>query len=223
MSELDANNLDRLTSVAKGVVGACPLIGPLASEAIGHLIPNQRLDRVVQFLRELEDEVCQVDSRLLNVESNLRKPEGLGLLEEGLVQAARAISQERQERLARLIGRALTEEKVKYAESKKLLNLFHELTDPEVLWLIYYSTSPTMESEFHKQLIEDNPDVLKPVSREMGATQEQIDRGAMQESYKSTLLRLGLVKEHGRSLQISALGGLLVRYIEARSEQNSES
>lgn len=223
MSELDANNLDRLTSVAKGVVGACPFIGPLASEAIGHLIPNQRLDRVVQFLRELEYEVRQVDSRLVNVESSLRTPEGLDLLEEGLIQAARAISRERQERLARLIGRALTEEKVKYAESKKLLNLFRELTDPEVLWLIYYSTNPTLGSEFHKQLIEENPDVLKPVSREMGAPQEQIDRGALQDSYKSTLLRLGLVKEHGQSLQTSALGGLLVRYIEARSEQNSES
>ena len=223
MSELDANNLDRLTLVAKGVVGACPLIGTLASEAIGHLIPNQRLDRVVQFLRELEYEVRQVDSRLVNVEYSLRTPEGLDLLEEGLVQAARAISRERQEKLARLIGRALTEEKMKYEESKKLLNLLRELTDPEVLWLIYYSTNPTMGSQFHKQMIEENPDVLKPVSREKGAPQEQIDRGALQDSYKSTLLRLGLVKEHGRSLQISTLGGLLVRYIEARSEQNGES
>jgi hypothetical protein len=93
----------------------------------------------------------------------------------------------------------------------------------DVVALNNYSTTPTIGSTFHKQLVEDNPVVLKPVSRERGAPQEQIDQGALQDSYKNTLLRLGLVKEHGRSLQISALGGLLVRYIEARSDQNGKS
>jgi len=188
MSELDARNVDRLTSVAKGVVSACPIIGPLASEAIGHLIPNQRFDRVVHFLRELEQEVHQVESRLGNIESSLSTAEGLDLLEEGLVQATRAISKERQQRLARLIGRSLTEEKVNYSESRKLLNLFRELTDPEVLWLVYYSTTPTMGSKFHKQMMEENPDVLKPVSRAYGTSQDQIDRGALQDSYKTPYL-----------------------------------
>lgn len=219
MPELETNNTDRLTSVAKGIVGACPCIGPLASEAIGNFIPNQRLDRVVHFLRELDDQVRQVDSRLGKLENSLRSPEGLDLFEEGLVQSARAISRERQERLARLIGRSLTEEKIKYAESKKLLNLFRELTDPEVLWLIYYSIIPTFGSAFHNRMMEDNPDVLKPVSREMGAPQEQIDRGALQDSYQNTLHRLGLIKEEGRSFQVTSLGRLLVRYIEARSEE----
>jgi hypothetical protein len=79
-----------------------------------------------------------------------------------------------------------------------------------------------MGSEFHNQLIEENPDVLKPVSRERGAPQEQIDRGALQDSYKNTLLRLGLLNEHNRSFQISTLGRLLFRYIEARSEQEGK-
>lgn len=223
MSELDANNLDRLTSVAKGVVGICPLVGPLASEAISLLIPRQRLDRVVQFLHALENEIHQVDSRLVNVESNLRTQEGLDILDEGLVQAARSISRERQEKLARLIGRALTQEKIKYAESKKLLNLFRELTDPEVLWLIFYASDPTFGSKFHRRMIEENPDVLKPISRETSVPQEQVDRGALQDSYKNTLLRLGLVKEYGQSFQVSSLGELLIRYIEARSEKNDVS
>jgi len=221
MPELETKNIDRLTSIAKGVVGLCPYIRSLASEAIGNLIPNQRLDRVVHFLRELDDQVRQVDSRLGKLESSLQSSEGLDLFEEGLVQSARAISRERQERLARLIGRSLTEEKVKYAESKKLLNLFRELTDPEVLYLLFYSTNPTLRSSFHKQMMEENPDVLKPVSREMGAPQEQIDRGALQDSYKNTLLRLGLIKEEGRSHQVTSLGRLLVRYIDARSEEKT--
>ena len=31
------------------------------------------------------------------------------------------------------------EEKLKYEEARKVLNLYRELTDPEIIWLIYYS------------------------------------------------------------------------------------
>ena len=149
--------------------------------------------------------------------------EGLDLIEEGIVQATRAISQERIERLAHLISRTLTNEKLKYTESKKLLNLFRELTDPEILWLIYYSKPTTIGSEFHKKLIEDNPDVLAPISRSSNSPQEEIDRAALQDSYKNTLFRLGLFKGTNLLFQISPLGDLLVRYIEARSIQNEKS
>lgn len=118
MTELNNSNIDRLTSVAKGVVGVCPYIGPLISEAIGQLIPNQRFDRVVYFLCELEKEVGQ---RLEKLEHSIKTPEGLDLFEEGIVQTARSISLGRQKKLARITGRALTAEKIKYAESKKFL------------------------------------------------------------------------------------------------------
>lgn len=71
--------------------------------------------------------------------------------------------------------------------------------------------------------MEENPDVLKPVSRQKGAKQEQIDRGALQDSYKNMLIRLGLITNQGQSFKISALGRLLVRYIEVKNEQYEES
>ena len=156
MSDLEPNSKDRLVSVAKGVVGACPLIGSLASEAIGTIIPNQRLDRVVEFLRQLDAEVSILDSRLQNFERNLQTGAGIDVLEEGLLQAARSVAKERKERLARLVGRTLTSEEVKYEESRKLLNLFRDLTDPEILWLFYYSMNPTLGRGPHSELVEKN-------------------------------------------------------------------
>lgn len=216
MSELNTNTLDRLVSVAKGITGVCPVIGSLASEAIGSLIPNQRLDRVVNFVLRLEEYIKKVDSRLNKMEINLRIPEGLDIFEEGMIQASRAVSKERQEQLAIIVARSLTTDKMKYSESKKILNIFRELTDPEILWLLYYSTTPIMGSEFQKKLRQENPEVLKPVSRELGSSQEQVDRGALQDSYKNTLLLLGLVEERQGTIQISSLGKLLVRYIESQ-------
>ena len=221
MSDLDSNSRDRLVSVAKGVAGACPVIGPMASEAIGTLIPNQRLDRVVEFLRQLEGEITAVDARLEIFERNLQTPKGLDVMEEGLIQAARSVAEERKERLARLVGRSLTTEEIKYEESRKLLNLFRELTDPEILWLIFYSMNPTLGRGPYSELVEKHPDVLEPVSREMGAPQEQVDRGALQDSYKNALLRFGLIEKDGRSNRITTLGRLLVRYIGEDSKSES--
>lgn len=223
MPNLESNAKDRLISVAKGVAGVCPFIGPLAAEAIGTLIPNQRLDRVVEFLSQLETEVRNLDSRFDNIEKNLRCAEGLDILEEGLVQAARSVSNERKERLARLVARALTNGEVKYEESRKLLNLYRELTDPELLWLIFYSMNPVIGPGPHKDFLEKHPDVLMPISREMGAPQEQYDKGALQDSYKNTLIRLGLVQQQGNTNQITTLGRLLVRYIEDDNYNGNKS
>jgi hypothetical protein len=47
----------------------------------------------------------------------------------------------------------------------------------------------------------------------MGMPQEEIDRGALHDSYQNTLVRLGLMHERGPS-ELTPLGRLLLRYIE---------
>lgn len=223
MSDIDKNSRDHLVSVAKGVVGACPLIGPLASEAISTLIPNQRLDRVAEFLQQLEKNVRELDARLDHFEMNVKSQEGLSIMESGLVQASRAASKERKKRLANLVAHSLTQKEIKFEESRKLLNLFRELTDPELLWLIFYSLDPVLGSGPHKDLVEKHPEVLRPISREMGAPQEQVDRAALQNSYKNTLRRYGLIKQKGNTHRITSIGRLLVRYIEEHEAGMNES
>lgn len=223
MPNLEPTSQDRLASVAKGVVGACPLIGSLAAEVIGALIPHQRLDRVVEFLRNLDAEISRLDSRLENFEKNVATSEGLDLMEEGLMQASRSVSSERKARLARIVGRSLTSDEIKYEESRKLLNLYRDLTDPEILWLLYYSLNPVIGAGPHRDLVNAHPEVLKPISREIGVPQEQIDRAALQDSYKNTLLRFGLLEMQGQSHQISSLGRLLVRYIQEPKAADGES
>lgn len=223
MSDLDETSKDRLVSVAKGVVGACPIIGPLVGEAIGILIPNQRLDRVVEFLGALEVEVGELGGRLENLERSLRSSEGLDILEEGLVQASRSVATERKERVARLVARSLTGEEIKYEESRKLLNIFRDLTDPELLWLVYYSMSPTLGPGQASDFAAKHPEVLDPVSRETGAPQEQIDRAALQDSYKNTLVRFGLIEPRRNSHVITSLGRLMVRYTEGIRANEGES
>jgi hypothetical protein len=117
---LKTNRADIITSTAKGLAGACPLVGGLVAEAIDQLIPNQKLDRVVGFLKILDHDVSQIDSELSNLKNNLSIDTGLDLLEDGIVQASRAITEERRHRIANLLTTSFTQEKLKCNESKKL-------------------------------------------------------------------------------------------------------
>lgn len=218
MKQLEANSRDRLVSVAKAVAGALPFIGTLVAETLDAVVPNLRFERVVSYLKTLEDRVVCLDNQMSSFEKNLGTEEGLDIFEEGIVQASRSVSDERKERLARLVAKSLSAEEVKYEESRKLLNLYRELTDPEIVWLIFYSLNPVLGRGPHSEWVEKHPEILKPISREMGAPQEQVERAALQDSYKATLLRLGLTEERNRSTSLTMLGRMLVSYISDESE-----
>src|SRR5687767_1985930 len=95
--ELGVQRLDHLVSTVKAAAGFTPL-GGLLSEVVGVVIPQQRMDRLVAFAREL-------DARLENVKADLVKlslanEHFSDLLEESVRQAARSLSQERREYIA---------------------------------------------------------------------------------------------------------------------------
>ncbi len=218
MRQLETNSRDRLVSVAKAAAGALPFIGALVAETLYAVVPNLRFERVVSYLKTLEDRVVCLDNRMSSFEKNLGTEEGIDIFEEGIVQASRSVSEERKERLARLVAKSLSAEEVKYEESRKLLNLYRELADPEIVWLIFYSLNPVLGRGPHSEWMEKHPEILKPISREMGAPQEQHERAALQDSYKATLLRLGLTEERNRTTSLTTLGRMLVSYISDESE-----
>ena len=213
MNQLDTNTRDRLVSAAKSAAGALPFVGTLVGEVIDTIIPELRIERVVSFLKSLDERVGEIDENIERFQKGLKTEEGLDIFEEGIIQASRAVSEERKQRLAHLVANSLSAEELKYSEARKLLNIYSELTDPEIIWLIFYSLNPVFGEGPHSDWVDKHPDVLKPISRVMGAPQEQHERGALQDSYKLTLSRLGLTTEKGRTTSLTTLGRLMVRYI----------
>jgi len=86
--------------------------------------------------------------------------------------------------------------------------------DPEIIWLIFYSMNPALGRGPHSDWIEQHPEVLKPISKEMGAPQQQHERAAIQDLWKENLKRYGLIQARGNSMSITTLGRMLVRYIQ---------
>lgn len=218
MNQLEPNSKDRLISVAKAVAGTLPYIGTLVSELLDNVVPNLRFERIVVFLQELDLKVSRIDEKLECFKVNLASEEGVDLLEEGMLQASRSISLERKQRLASILEKSLSGDTLKYEESRKILNIFRELTDPEVVFLIYYSFEPGLGKGPYSDWVEQHSEVLYPISKTITGLNEQLEneqlkKAALQDSYKDTLLRLGLIQSDGRTNSMTMLGEMIINYI----------
>ena len=187
-NELEKNKTDLLTSAAKSVLGALPYAGPLLSELIGNLIPDQRIDRLAKYIIELERKLSDLSAE--RIRELLKDSECIDLFEEGFVQASRAITNERQAQIASVVRNGLDDELIAYSESKYVLKLLQELNEQEIIWLRYH-LHPTIggDEEFRNK----HKNVLERVYATIGSDESVKEKAALQESYIEHLERLGLI------------------------------
>lgn len=205
---LELHKTDYVASAAKAALGAVPFAGSLLVELAGTVIPNQRIDRIVKFAKILGQRLDRVEQDF--VKSQLQNEAFTDLVEEGLRQASRSLSDERREYIASLISNSLSSEDMQYQESKHLLNVLGELGDIEIIWLRFYLV-PTMGGD--KEFRDKHKEILQPVSRTMSASQAVRDKGTLQDSYKGHLAQLGLLNRENNNYKITSLGRFLLREI----------
>jgi hypothetical protein len=187
-NSLNLMPIDYVTSAAKAALNTVPFAGSLLAEVAGVIIPNQRIDRIIKFAKKLEERLEKIDKDMVWLK--LKDENFTDLLEEGLRQSARALSEERQEYLASVIANSISSEDVEFIESKHLLRILGEINDIEVIWLRFYLL-PTIggDQSFRKK----HEEILKPFSIASGSTQSALDKKSLQESYKEHLRQLGLL------------------------------
>jgi hypothetical protein len=212
-SAFETNSRDRIAAIARGAAGAIPFAGGMVAEVVNAFIPAQKLDRVIDFLRALDARIEAMEQGRAVVEDRARTPEGSDLLEEGMVQASRALSPDRRILLANLTASALSDERLEYDQTKKLLSLLQSLNDSELILLAYHSEPLTNGSEWHRRLRDTHPLLLRPVSREVTAPEAERERGAFRDSYERTLTSLGLIETRQGLTSTTTLGRLLLRQI----------
>ncbi|BBT80846.1 hypothetical protein WP8S18E11_25120 [Aeromonas veronii] len=181
---------DVVAILGKGLAGAIPFVGPLAAEIIGAIIPNQRIDRIESLLRHLESKITEEDK--LKVQAKISMPESVDLLEDGFLQAARALSEERKDYIASLLKNNLTKEHLEYIEHKRLLYILGQLNDLEIIILKYYTlhqSSPEFEEFFTL-----HQEILQPQDVYIGSSQEALDKTLIYQTHRSHLASLGLLR-----------------------------
>lgn len=185
---MDTKTSDVMVSLGKAGAGFIPVVGPIVGEIIGNLIPNQRIDRIASLLKTLESKID--DDEKTKVEKRMLDEKSVDLMEDGFLQATRALSEERIAYIASLLKNSLTDEDLEHIAYKKLLSLLDELNDSEVLILKSYSVSLADRDKFRQK----HQGVLASPPAYLGATQELVDKRAIHETHKAQLVRLGLLK-----------------------------
>lgn len=151
-----------------------------------------------------------------------------------MIQATRALSDDRQDHIASLLKHSLTSEELEHLEKKKLLELLGRLNDAELIILQASALHPNLRKEFS----EKHANILYGVLAHLGSSQEELDRSAIQSTYRQKLRDLGLVqprfqrprkgevpefdpktgKMKASGDQLTSLGRVLLRYLDLKVE-----
>lgn len=192
-TQLTPSTVDYVTAAAKAALGAIPFAGSLLVELAGTFIPNQRIDRITKFAMELEARLANLEKDYIR--SELSDERFSDLLEEGLRQAARSLTDERRRYIAALIANSLSSPDIEYHESRHLLRILNDLNDLEVIWLRFY-LHPTISGD--KEFRSKHEAILSPVFATMGSSQDVLDKSSLQDSYKQHMVQLGLLQPEYR-------------------------
>ncbi len=213
---IDTNKSDVVASLLKGYLGGLPVLGPPIVEIIGNLIPNQRIDRIASLLKTLESKIDPEEKA--KVEAKMLEEKSIDLLEDGFLQAARALSEERIDYIASLLKNSLTDEDLEQSAYKRLLFLLGEINDVEMIILMAYSMHGVEQQDFwekHQDILIGEP-LMFPTSR------KKVDQDAIHKTYEANLVRLDLLESKtqgpSQSYEITSLGRLLLRSIDQGSE-----
>lgn len=226
---LGPNMVDRRTALARSIAGAVPFLGASLQEVISSVIPNQRLDRLTDFVRRLETKLSQVERDIL--EAGLASnPEAVDLFEESMIQAARAVKGSRRDNIASLLKSSLTSEELDYVEKSKLWQLFDSLNDVELLLLQSYGIQGTPDAEV---FVATHQEALRGPRAHLGSSEGEADRAAVYATFRQHLVDLGLLKPRFKRVprgdlpefddktgmmkatgyRLTRLGGLLLRQL----------
>lgn len=216
-SELANRRIDYLVTALKGIVGAVPF-GSLVAEAIGAVIPKQRMDRMADVVERVAAKLNEVETDVNRLEDRFYSPEFIDVLEEAMLQAARAMSDERREYLANMLVTGLTEPELKHGRLKKLMLLLEDLADEEVIILTYSNLAARSNKTKFFQLHER---VLREPAITTGTPHDVREQKALHDAWRRRLVQLGLtMNEHPGPNELAPLGRMLLRYIGAPHDRD---
>lgn len=184
--ELDTNAKDRLVAATRGALNAVPFAGGILGELITEVIPGQRHDRIVAYIRLLEARIGAMEAAAAS--AALANPEKIDLIERGGFQAARATSQERIAQIVEVVAHGLEADEAEIIRRKRLMELLGEVDDDEVAVLTAYGRSYAGGDRSAFDAIH------RPGPPVMSASREVIEQNKLYDLGIDRLLRMGLLE-----------------------------
>lgn len=218
---LGPSKADHVASVTRAGLAFVPWAGPIIAELVGNVIPNQRIERLEEFVRQLRDRV--EDPRRI-----AEDPRRVDLFEDGCFLTVRAVEKKRIEHIVEVVSRGLTGSEKELLEARRMMRLLAEIDVDHVVFLESKIRGRRTE-EFEQRHAEI---LMRP--RVAGESPpEMFDPGTLWDLRVHQLTRLGLLQprfrraERGKNPEwdhntgmmktqgwkLTRLGLLLLRYL----------
>ena len=131
---LDNDAKDKLIVPAtKSILNLIPLAGSVLAEIVDTLIPNQRLDRIADFLKHLQARISEEDLERIKT-----LPERMEILEEGVLQAGLTPHKDRISRIAQITAKGITQDEIDRDKISLLLETIKNISTTDLILLIYH-------------------------------------------------------------------------------------
>ena len=108
-----------------------PGLGPFLGEVICSYIPNQRLDRVAEYLSKLNDTVEKLSDEISNDRNKIN------LIENGLKTSANSNFKEKCEWIANIVLKGLCDD-IEISTAENIINIVSQLNHEQIIVLYYY-------------------------------------------------------------------------------------
>jgi hypothetical protein len=109
------------------------IAGPILGEVLASTLPNQRLERVITFVRIIRSKFSDAE-----IENFLKIPEKISFLEEGLYAAGFTPHQDRLMRISNFIASGISKNDFELDKESHLLNIIKNISDTDFIILNYY-------------------------------------------------------------------------------------
>lgn len=188
MPELGSTRRDKVVALTAGAIGSLPGVGSILAAVISVTIPQQRQQRLEEYVRMLDARLRSVSGE--EAKRRLDNPETVDLFEEGAWQSARALSQDRREYIASVVTRGITGDEMNRTEAKRLLNILREVDDSQIIFLAAHLRKYSHDPDFRAR----HAAVLDPVNAHMGVDPAVFEAEAVQRAGDAQLVRLELLR-----------------------------
>ena len=190
LPNLGVQATDHIVTVSRMGLGAVPVFGSALSELATMIIPNQRLERVVDFAQKLHEKTKNLEESFISTQ--LTDENFVDILEEGMTQAAKSVAEKRRGYIASVIAHGLSEDQIEFMETRRVLKLLSELNDNEIILLRFYLV-PTIggDEEFRSK----HESLLKVRPATINAQQRDVEKEAIHNSYIENLCNYGLLRK----------------------------
>lgn len=218
LNELQMNGTDALVSALRAAVSTvssglqvAPLYSSLLTEVITGFIPNQRIDRIARFIAKLDVNLSELDEEF--VKRRLADIGVIDLMEDGIYQAVRAVTDERLNYIALVVKNGIKEEDIDILISKTILDLVNQLNNVEIVILQSYSYA-LKDHLKQKAFRNDYPEIFNNRSHKGRSSENQLQYNPIVNHYYSHLLSLRLITETDLDMRLTKLGALLLKTLD---------